>query len=40
MILAFIYICSIFTTLVIGKNDKLYDKYFLESGGWDYEARS
>jgi voltage-gated sodium channel len=37
MIIAFLYICAIFTTLVIGKNDKLYDPYFLESGGWDHE---
>jgi len=38
MIMAFIYICAIFTTLVIGKNDKLYDQYFLDSGGWDHEV--
>jgi len=38
MIIAFIYICAIFTTLTIGKNDKLYDDYFLESGGWDHEV--
>merc|ERR1719409_416309 len=37
MIVAFIYICAIFTTLVIGKNDKLYDSYFMQSGGWDHE---
>jgi len=38
MIIAFIYICAIFTTLMIGKNDKLYDQYFLDSGGWDHEV--
>jgi voltage-gated sodium channel len=38
MIMAFIYICAIFTTLMIGKNDKLYDQYFLDSGGWDHEV--
>merc|ERR1719389_492620 len=38
MIMIFLYICAIFTTLVIGKNDKLYDDYFLKSGGWDHEA--
>lgn len=37
MIVSLIYICAIFTTLVIGKNDKLYDSYFKESGGWDHE---
>merc|ERR1712194_705388 len=38
MILCFIYICAIFTTLVIGKNDEIYDPYFLSSGGWDHEV--
>merc|ERR1719272_637982 len=38
MIIALIYICAIFTTLTIGKNDKLYDQYFLDSGGWDHET--
>jgi voltage-gated sodium channel len=38
MILCFIYICAIFTTLVIGKNDELYDPYFMTSGGWDHEV--
>lgn len=38
MIMAFIYICAIFTTLMIGKNDKLYDQYYLDSGGWDHEV--
>jgi voltage-gated sodium channel len=37
MIIVFLYICAIFTTLVIGKNDALYDPYFIESGGWDHE---
>jgi voltage-gated sodium channel len=38
MIVCFLYICAIFTTLVIGKNDKLYDQYFLDSKGWDHEV--
>lgn len=37
MIIIFLYICAIFTTLVIGKDDELYDPYFIESGGWDHE---
>jgi voltage-gated sodium channel len=38
MIFTFLYICAIFTTLVIGKNDKVYDDYFIQSGGWDHEV--
>jgi len=38
MLVSFIYICAIFLTLAIGKNDKLYDQYFLDSGGWDHEV--
>merc|ERR1719217_1643279 len=38
MIMCFLYICAIFTTLMIGKNDKLYDQYYLDSGGWDHEV--
>mmetsp|Transcript_605 Transcript_605/g.1007 ORF Transcript_605/g.1007 Transcript_605/m.1007 type:complete len:613 (+) Transcript_605:81-1919(+) len=38
MIVCFIYICAIFVTLSIGKNDEVYDPYFMESGGWDHEV--
>merc|ERR1719453_1410241 len=38
MIIAFLYICAIFCTLMIGKNDALYDQYFLDSNGWDHEV--
>eukprot|EP00747_Dinoflagellata_sp_TGD_P165781 gnl/TRDRNA2_/TRDRNA2_187610_c0_seq1.p1 gnl/TRDRNA2_/TRDRNA2_187610_c0~~gnl/TRDRNA2_/TRDRNA2_187610_c0_seq1.p1 ORF type:complete len:578 (-),score=125.73 gnl/TRDRNA2_/TRDRNA2_187610_c0_seq1:134-1810(-) len=33
----FIYICSIFMTIWVGKNDDLYDPYYVTSGGWDHE---
>lgn len=37
IIMVFIYICAIFTTLTIGKNNEVYDPYFKESKGWDHE---
>ena len=33
------FICGIFCTRWIGHNDKLYDAYFVTSGGWDHEER-
>jgi len=37
LMILFIYVCAIFTTLQIGHNDEVYDPYYRESDGWDHE---
>lgn len=37
MMSVFLYVCAIFTTLVIGHEDAIYDPYFETSKGWDHE---
>lgn len=37
MIIIFLYICSIYTTLEIGKKDDMWNSYYKQSGGWDHE---
>lgn len=34
----FLYMCAIVATHVVGHNDRLYDAYFVTSGGWDHEV--
>merc|ERR1712072_471244 len=37
LLLLFLYICAIFTTMQIGQNHKVFDEYYKDSGGWDHE---
>lgn len=37
LMILFLYVCAIFTTLQIGHNDEIYDPYYRVSQGWDHE---
>merc|ERR1719473_1708931 len=37
LLLLVLYICAIFTTMLIGQNHSTFDAYVLDSGGWDHE---
>jgi len=37
LLLLFLYICAIYTTMQIGQNHQIYDEYYKDSGGWDHE---
>merc|ERR1711988_944301 len=38
LMLGTLYAGGIFCTMQIGQNDEIYNKYYLESGGWDHEV--